>query len=723
MPLFVRSGGQWVESVPKVRNGSTWTDEDDQLFVRDGGEWKLIYPDPADAGDLLPVEGLAVTAGPDHQSVTIGWTNPAQPTVTPTAVQIRLAELGAVWTEVDYPVTSWSWAALDASTEYVAQVRLVRRVDGVVTDASPVRSVQFTTVAAPIGAPAPDPGGSGGESVIPFTGTTGGTPSAPSTTNGCWWEWKVQQLAANAYTYTDTALSGTADGDAESIDIDFGSLDPGLIVRVCRREACDTTGNGTADTFGDWECGLPFPAPVDWDVACAGTLDSPGIVGLDVEGDAVFRYPQLCKVPDEPFDRMVMLEAVSGVEIARGPGFNSFFVDATSEAGVLPPSDLTSSPFPPVITAGLTALPTMLVAEADWTIVSRFRALGSFSGSTGRAWSLGSFGGIVSIYVTETATGWVPSALVLSESGVLNLTGSEITFDSGVTHSLGLRWDDDGNLALFVDGSSADTEDVSAVSLYETTTATIAGWHAAPGSIAVMQQMGWDRALTDDEVYQLTGATLERIAVELGAWGYWKRDEPSGDILDYSGNDRHIDSGDAFGSYQGWTAADGNDYFDGVATYGPDDSLRLDGGTPIVSAVWIAGNTATRVGYLNSTPTSLSGFAGSANQDYDCVDDGSFRVDTNDTGRTTHYAKWNFGANETSAGDMMGAVFRRSALPSRYLNGVDIGGNPVNSPGTMSVSSLWFGGGSQLAHLMVFDRELTPTEFANIYAAAVQDGF
>lgn len=502
MPAFARSGSTWQESIPLARNGAAWTAEGDSLFARDGGEWKLIYPDPADAGDLLAVEGLAVTAGPDYKSVTIGWTNPTQPTVTPTEVQIRLAAVDATWVAVDYPITSWSWDALDSATEYLAQVRLVRRVNGIVTDTSPIKSVAFVTDAAPIGQPAPDPGGSGGDTVIPFTGTTGGTPAAPGTANSCWWEWVVQSLADNAYTWTDTALTGTAAGNATSIDIDFASLTAGTIVRVCRREACDTTGNGVADTFGDYECGLPFPAPVNWDAACAGIADSANVTGVTAVDDVVFRYPQLCKVVDTPSDRLVMREAESGTEIARGPGFHAFFTDSYGEQGVLPASTLTSAPFPPVITAGLTALSTTLVPSADWTLVSRFRALGSFSGSNGRVWGLGSWAGIVSLFVTESATGWTPSAIVVSASGVLSLTGTEITFDSAVTHTVAIRWDDDGNLALLIDGVSADTENVSAIDLYDST--TIAAWHAAPAGVAVMQQLGWNRALSDSELADLS---------------------------------------------------------------------------------------------------------------------------------------------------------------------------------------------------------------------------
>ncbi|MCB0968042.1 MAG: hypothetical protein KDB37_14500 [Ilumatobacter sp.] len=498
MPVFVRSGGQWVESTPFARNGSVWTSESDSLYARDAGTWKLIHPDPAAVGELLPVEGLAVTSGPTDRAVTVGWTNPTQPTITPTDVQVRVAELGAVWTEYAYPVTSAAWASLDADTEYVVQVRLIRRVDGIVTDTSPIRHVQFTTDPAPIGAPAPDPGGSGGDTTFPWTGSTD-NPTAPGTNDGCWWEIVVQILNTNAASWSDTAITDTVAGDADSWEVDLSSLDSGRIYRTCRREACDTDTDGVADTWGDWECGLPFPAPTDWDAACGGFADSANVSGLAVVADAVFRYPYLCKNAET--NQMVMLEQVSGVELARGPGFYSFFTDADGEKGVKAAPGETGAPW--LIVGALTAVASMLVAEADWTIASRFRATSDFTPNNGRVTTIGVFGGVVSISLTESATGWTPTAVVTTNGdGLKVLVGDEVAFDEAITHVAVVRWDDDGNLELFVDAESADTEDVSAIDVYESP--SLAAYNGAPAGLAVMQQIGWDRALTNDEIATLS---------------------------------------------------------------------------------------------------------------------------------------------------------------------------------------------------------------------------
>ena len=507
MPVFVRSGAQWVESTPFARNGSVWTGESDSLYARDAGTWKLIHPDPAAVGDLLPVEGLAVTSGPTDRAVTVGWTNPTQPTITPTDVQVRVAELGAVWTEYAYPITSAAWASLDADTEYVVQVRLIRRVDGIVTDTSPVRHVQFTTDPAPIGAPAPDPGGSGGDTTFPWTGSTG-NPTAPGTNDGCWWEIVVQVLNDNAASWSDTAITDTVAGDADSWEVDLSSLDSGRIYRTCRREACDTDTDGVADTWGDWECGLPFPAPTDWDAVCGGFADSTNITAVDATADAVFRYPYLCKNSDS--NQMVMLEEVSGVELARGPGFYSFFTDSAGEKGVKAAPGETGAPW--LIVGALTAVASMLVAEQDWTILSRFRATSDFTASSGRVSTIGVFGGVVTVSLTESAAGWTPTAAVLTDDGIKILTGSEITYTESTTHGIAVRWDDDGNLELLVDGVSADTEDVSLIDIYESP--SLAAYNGAPGGLAIMQQLGWDRALTDEELEEYAIVEPDNLVAE-----------------------------------------------------------------------------------------------------------------------------------------------------------------------------------------------------------------
>lgn len=500
MPAFVRDGATWKESIPFARNGSAWTDEDDQLYVRDGGEWKLIYPDPADAGDLLPVEGLAVTSGPNHFSVTIGWTNPTQPTITPTAVQVRIAELGAVWTELDYPVTAYAWSALDASTEYFAQVRLIRRVDGIVTDVSPVKSVQFTTTAAPIGAPAEDPGSPGGTSTtFPLGGSTG-NPTAPSTPDGCWWEWKLQILDQDTTTidWQDTGITGTEDGDAEDITYDTTSLDNTRTYRTCVREACDTNSDGTADTWGDWNCGPPFAGNFDWGVTCGNIPQSP-VVGYDAAADAVWAFPRYCAVGDG-LDTTGLVDAVSNTQIGKGADYAAVYTTTDGEWGVVADADGGIT-----MTAGLAAIADAIGAGLDFTLAIRRRLSPGHTFSNGRTTTIASIGGgALVVKAIETATGWYPTVSFRLTSGYVTLSGSSSELSTvGDIATVGLTWDADGDKLLYVNAVEVDS-DTSGDDLHANVTVQPMYWTAEVGLGSTMQQLGWDRILTADELAEFS---------------------------------------------------------------------------------------------------------------------------------------------------------------------------------------------------------------------------
>jgi len=102
---------------------------------------------------LLPVEDLVwifsdspSTAGPSYG--VFEWTNPTQPDVTPTEVQLRVLGNSLIWTPTSYPGVGADGATinwLQPGTWYTLQVRLVRRVEGVITHVSPIRAVRFPT--------------------------------------------------------------------------------------------------------------------------------------------------------------------------------------------------------------------------------------------------------------------------------------------------------------------------------------------------------------------------------------------------------------------------------------------------------------------------------------------------------------------------------------------------------------------------------------------------
>jgi hypothetical protein len=116
MPAYHWNGSAWVESIPRTHDGVEWTDDNDSFWAFNGSEWELIYPDPASSGLLLPVENLAVSAGPTDNSVTIAWDLPEQPTIQPTHVAIRFPDVSEVWMSFPLPVVWGPEPGVDAPT-------------------------------------------------------------------------------------------------------------------------------------------------------------------------------------------------------------------------------------------------------------------------------------------------------------------------------------------------------------------------------------------------------------------------------------------------------------------------------------------------------------------------------------------------------------------------------------------------------------------------------
>lgn len=500
MPVFARVSGEMIECIPFARYSAQLSDADDQLFARDAGTNKLIYPDATAAGDLLPVTGLAVTDGPDHFSVTIGWTNPAQPDITPTDIQVRVAELGAVWTEIPAAADEWSWTALEASSEYVAQVRYIQRVDGILVETSAVRSVSFTTTAAPLGPPAEDPGSPGGTDTVWPIGNPigGGTP--PSTPDGCWWEWALQimELDTTVVSWLDTGITGTEDGDGTNISYDTTSLDNTRTYRMCKREACDTNGDGTADEFGEWECSPPFPGAFDWGVTC-GAIPLSRSAALDVAADATWAFPRYCNIDDTGVE---MVDAISNTQIGKGADFAALYADEAGEWGVVADADGGIT-----MTAALAAIPTTIGQGLDFTVASQLRFSPGHTLSNGRTTTIASAGqGAVVWQIIETATGWYPRVSFRLTSSYISLEASELPLDD-LVHTLTLYFDADSTKRLWVDGVEGDS-DTSGDDLHASVIVQPMYWTAMTGFGTSFQQLGWDRLLTDNEIASLTDEWL-----------------------------------------------------------------------------------------------------------------------------------------------------------------------------------------------------------------------
>jgi hypothetical protein len=269
-------------------------------------DWQATVLQDIDTFDvtaaLLPVEDLAVTDN-DEIYTEFGWTNPMQ-TIEPTETQVRIIQQSTQWLPIAYPTTGFAWfGGLLPDTTYTFEVRLIRRVDDIVTNASPARSVTFTTPVATT--PTVPPGGDGSVVVL------------PDTDPGCVSEWRLQESDDGGETWT-TVRSGDEDDlvwsdvyDAFVIDnSDYTFLDFHEY-RHCVRTDC-------GDGFSDWSCDVAG----EFDPNCA----TPAALIVAPFDDASLKVfvPKRCGVE--------ILEAVSGVPGIQGPAWGGWTLNDDVDA-------------------------------------------------------------------------------------------------------------------------------------------------------------------------------------------------------------------------------------------------------------------------------------------------------------------------------------------------------------------------------------------------------
>jgi hypothetical protein len=260
---------------------------------------------------LLPVEDLAVVAmntplfgGPS--SAEFSWTNPTQPDVTPTEVQLRVLGRSLIWFPESYPGvgadgTTIGW--LSAATTYTLQVRLIRRVNGVITHVSPIREIEFTTPAVIIPTPVPD-----GED----TDVTVGEPP-DFDPEDCELEVELQENDGTGWvtiqTYEQSDLEQNEDGTWSLITpVPNSTFQPDAIYRFRSREICGTV-------VGDWFTGTTFDPPEDWTDPC---VEPPQLsVAPWDDAELIVYVPKVCQGDD-------IVEAVSGITGVHGDAFAGF---------------------------------------------------------------------------------------------------------------------------------------------------------------------------------------------------------------------------------------------------------------------------------------------------------------------------------------------------------------------------------------------------------------
>jgi hypothetical protein len=384
---------------------------------------------------LLPVEDLALVSaftpgfgGPS--GAEFSWTNPTQPTVTPTEVEVRILERSLIWNAFDYPgvgADGVTTGFLAAATAYTFQVRLVRRVDGVATHVSPIREIIFVTPANILPFPVPD-------------GTdTGGTVGEPPDfdPDDCEMEVDLQENDGTGWvtvdTFTDAELTDNGDGTWSLTDpIPNSFFNEGSMYRFRSREMCGTV-------VGEWLVGLPFDPPDDWADPCttpSAIADPP----FD-DPDLLVYVPQICS-PD------IIREYVSGIEGVKGDALDEIQV-SVADPGVhslLSIADPDWSDTPGGIVA-FGECPQVVGATGDKSVACRVMV-----GDDDQSCVLFE---CAAMRLTATAVGgggWRPGVTVYKAGSTISLAGVSV-LDEGTAYELLASHElATGDIKLYVDG-------------------------------------------------------------------------------------------------------------------------------------------------------------------------------------------------------------------------------------------------------------------------------
>lgn len=404
------------------------------------------------AQPLLPVEDLTITdiAATGLQA---SWTLPT-PVIVPTHVEVRIPELGATWYRYDDSITGFAHLSLEPETAYTVQVRLLRIVDGVITNNSPIRSVIGITD------PAAGPG-AGGDG-----GTGGDTDVDVPTFDGCDTGWQLEE-SEDGVTWTVVA-SGTT--TTSPVALDETTFTAGLLYRMSTREVC-------AGVPGDWVVGPIWIAPDDWDDNCI-TPPALAVAPYD-DADLVLYVPKVCSPA-------IISDALSGLEATKGPAFGNIGFDDVGGGLVVSSAD------EGYILSGEAGTDLDAVAGGDMTISIRVK-LGDQPTS---ALTLLGAGGLFIEAVADGA-GWSPKGIAYQAAGgPVEISGpTELDLDTeyyvALVHDVTAE-----TLALYIDA----VEEADAALVSERLDPT--GWWeiALPDDSYATDAAAWSRALDPSEL-------------------------------------------------------------------------------------------------------------------------------------------------------------------------------------------------------------------------------
>ena len=364
---------------------------------------------------LLPVEDLTLLDVTDV-SAEFSWTNPTQ-VITPTNTQIRVLNPASLWATVAYPILGVDWGALEPSTAYQFEVRLIRVVDGLITHYSPSRAVGFTT--DPTTVPDIVDVGDDGDTDVDFP-PPGDACTSPTV------EWELQESADT--TSWSTVLDGEILTAPWEVTIPDFAYDGTKFYRIRSREVC-------AGVPGAWVYSLLYTGHC---------TDPPALTGAPFDDpDLRFYFPAICP-PD------TLVEAISEFPATKGYAYADFVTDGagnvvlvSDEEGIVaygPNQDMEFTPTLDGLVGDATAACKLLVTTQPDAPVVLFSAAG------------------LRLHAVANGANWsVNGEIVNAGGGVTSLVGvTPLNFgewyDVAITHdTVG------GDVILYVNGGDEDT--------------------------------------------------------------------------------------------------------------------------------------------------------------------------------------------------------------------------------------------------------------------------
>ena len=437
---------------------------------------------------LLPVEDLELvsTSSPmlgGPSGAEFSWTNPTQPSITPTEVQYRILNRSLIWVSDSYPgvgadgvTVSW----LSAATQYTFQVRLIRRVDGIVTNFSPSRQITFTTPAIIFPGPIVNPDDPDGP-------PTGELPSDPDCEDETW---ELQErgddmiwTTVETYTHDDVTLFD-AGPPATYTPTVAPTYEAGKWYRFL--QLCD----------GDVVLTGPEFDPPD---SVLDPCTIPPALSIPPYDDAIVYVPKVCTGfedgnPDYVFEGMVMVEAVSNIAGVHGDALAGFgqLEDGPDYVTLVAIADPGWSD----AAGGILAYgecPQIVGVTGDKSILARVNVVDDSASCV--------LFECAAMQLTATAVGgggWRPGVTVHKVGSTVSLAGVSV-LDAGTTYNIAATHDyETGDIMLYVnailDNSVGGTDNVATIN-------ALPIWRVgAPPESWITDCALWDRVLTAGEL-------------------------------------------------------------------------------------------------------------------------------------------------------------------------------------------------------------------------------